>query len=245
MQNIFSGAEAHVVDRIAASSVSTEPFEHCVVDDVLPIDLLEEIHHKWPSEESMMTLPETGRVAGYGERHVLLLEDQFLSSLTESDRKFWRDVAHTIIGANVIAASCKKFKAILQRRIGHLEQDKVILSPEMLVVSDHSNYKIGPHTDTRRRFISLLYYLSTDPKYRSYGTSLYTPKDPKMPVNDEKHYEVDKFTLHTRIDYKPNRAVIFPRTDRSYHGVEPIPVTDCDRRLIIVNVRAPQGATQV
>lgn len=148
------------------------------------------------------------------------------------------------MGANVITASCKKFQAILQRRIEHLEQDKIILSPEMLVVSDHSNYQIGPHTDARKRFISFLYYLSSEPKYRSYGTSLYAPKDPALPVNDEKHHEVDEFALHTRIDYKPNRAIIFPRTDRSYHGVEPIPVTDCDRRLIIFNVRAPQGAKQ-
>lgn len=234
-----------MVDRIVASLVSTDPFEHCVVDDVLPIELLEEIHQRWPSDKAMMTLPETGRVAGYNERHVMLLEDQFLSRMTEPSKKFWRDVAHTIMGAKVINASCKKFKDILQRRIAHLEQSEVVLSPEMLVVSDHSNYQIGPHTDTRKRFISFLYYLSPDPKYRSYGTSLYTPKDPAMSVNDEKHYEVDEFTLHTRIDYKPNWAVIFPRTDRSYHGVEPIPVPDCDRRLLIVNVRAPQGAKQV
>lgn len=190
----------------------------------------------------MMSLPETGRTSSYSERFVMLLDDRFLKKLSAEDAEFWLNVARTVMGPPVITACYHKFQDVLIPRIEHLNQDTVILNPEMLVVSDRSDYKIGPHTDTRARFISLLYYLSPDPKYRSYGTGLYTPKDPAFPVEDRRHYSFEDFNLHSRVDYKSNRVVIFPRTDRSYHGVEPVPVENCDSRLLIVNIRAPEGA---
>ena len=190
----------------------------------------------------MKSLPETGRSSHYPERFIFLLEDQFLSQMDRADQEFWNDVAHAVMGPSIIHACYKKFESTLVKRVEHLSEKTITLDPEMLVVSDRKGYRIGPHTDSKARFISMLLYLSPDPKYRSYGTGLYTPKNPQMPLDDLLHYGFEDFELHTRVDYKPNRVVIFPRTDKSYHGVEPVPVVGCDRRLIIVNIRAPMGA---
>jgi hypothetical protein len=109
------------------------------------------------------------------------------------------------------------------------------------VVSDRTNYAIGLHTDLPSRFVSLLFYLSPDQKYRSYVTSLYVPQKTAALKEKNGHHPTENFGCHSRVDYVDNRAVIFPRTD-IFHGVEPVPVENSNRRLLIVNVRAPKGA---
>ena len=242
MESIFSGANAFLAKQIEVAPAIEDPFECCVVDNALPQDVFDEIHRRWPSDDAMKSLPETGRSSHYPERFVFLFKEQFLSHMDNADQEFWNGVAHAVMGPSVIHACYNKFERTLTKRIEHLDQKMITLNPEMLVVSDRKGYRIGPHTDSKARFISMLLYLSPDPRYRSYGTGLYTPKDPRMLADDSAHYAFEHFDLHTRVDYKPNRVVIFPRTDKSYHGVEPVPVADCDRRLIIVNIRAPDGA---
>lgn len=241
MQSIFSGADSFAGAQIAAAPLLTDPFEHCVVDDVLPDQLFQAIHDNWPGDDVMVSLPDTGRVNTYKERFVMLMNVEFLGKLSEDQKFFWISVMKIVAGSEVVTALVRKFQDILIPRIEHLPED-TNLNPEMLVVSDHSNYSITPHTDTKFRFISMLYYLSPDPKYISYGTSLYVPKDPNVRFSHNGHFPNSYFDHHSRIDYKPNRLVAFPRSDRSFHGVEPVPVANCDRRLIIVNVRAPEGA---
>lgn len=241
MPSIFSGVESHVAGRIDETPASLLPFEHCVVDDVFPPDLFEAIHKRWPSDSVFMPITETGRTGGFSQRQVMLYQSRFFDKLSQADHEFWINVARAAMGGQVTVACYNKFKAVLQPRIKNISGD-ITLDPELLVVSDRSDYKIGPHTDSPARFVSLLYYLSPDPKYRSYGTGLYQPKDSFNFTNYYEHHDFKDFTLHTRVDFKPNRLVIFPRTNRSYHGVEPVPVESCDRRLLIVNIRAPKGA---
>ncbi len=250
MVKAFSDASPYVADRINRSALSAVPFEHCVVDDVLPNEVFEAIHENWPSDEIMVPLPEIGRTTSaksgqskraYMERHVMLLEKRFLEKLPEPRQRFWVDVAHAVMDPPVVHAVYEKFQSALFPRVSHLDSN-ISLDPEMLVVSDRSNYAIGPHTDSKARFVSMLYYLSPGEQYRSYGTGLYEPKNPDMEINELRHYGFDDFTRHSRVDFVPNRLVAFPRSDRSFHGVEPVPVENCDRRLLIVNIRAPAGA---
>jgi hypothetical protein len=241
MQNIFSGAESYIDKRIADTEVSTEPFEHCIVDNVFPEDLFESMHEYWPSNDVMMPISESGRTTGYEERDVMLFREDFLCKLSHRQIEFWTSLRLTICGFAVIKRLVGKFASVVMPRVGHLGPD-VPIESELLVISDRDSYAIGPHTDTNRRLISVLFYLSKDPEYASYGTGLYQPLDPHTKFRHDGHYGFEHFKLHSRVDYKPNRCVAFPRSDRSFHGVEPVPIANCDRRLLIVNIRAPEGA---
>lgn len=241
MPNIFSGADHHVARRISEEPLSQLPFEHCVVDNIFPPALFEAIQDKWPSDSVLKPLPETGRSTGYPERQVMLFTPDFMDKLSSSDQQFWIQVAQIAMGKEVVVSCYNKFKSILQPRIAHIGGN-LFLDAEMQVVSDRKGYEIGPHTDSPQRFISLLYYLSPEPEYESYGTGLYQPKDSFKPTNYRVHHGFEDFELHTRVDFRPNRLVVFPRSDISYHGVEPVHIEACDRRLFIVNVRAPEGA---
>ena len=240
MQSIFSGAKKYISEQIESSKIINTPCEYSVVDNVLPEKLFNQVSLNWPSEV-MIPIPETGRTRKYNERKVMLFQSNFLNNLDEVKRSFWLLMLNTLISPEVINSCYHKFKNTLDKRVLHLGGiDKI--SSEMLVVSDSNNYSIGPHTDSRSRFISLLLYLSKDSKYQNSGTCFYQPRDKKMSVQHLKHHKFNDFSLEKRIKYMPNRLVIFPRTDLSYHGVENIEIDECDRRLIIVNIKAPEGA---
>ncbi len=243
MPNTYSGADTYLAKRISETPRSKYPFDHCVVDNAFPADLFEAIHTNWPSDEVMKPLSEAGRTYGdaYEERKIMLIEPEYMEKLSQSHQIFWQAVEKVVTGSIVCLACCQKFQDIVVPRVEHLK-GSLRLSPELLVVSDRSNYAIGPHTDRRARLASMLFYLSPGDEYRSYGTGLYELKNPKVKTFENEHYGFEHFTCRTRIDYIPNRMVAFPRSDRSFHGVEPVPVENCDRRLLIVNIRAPAGA---
>jgi hypothetical protein len=240
MQSIFSDVKEYISKNIDISDKLDDPFEHCIVDNILPENIMEAIYLNWPLEV-MVPIPETGRTTKYVERKVMLFQPSFLEQLPEDKKFFWIELSKTLISTEIISSCYDKFRFTLDKRIKHLGHLKNINS-EMLLVSDSKDYAIGPHTDSRSRFISLLLYLSKDIKYKDSGTCFYKPINKKTPVQDLRHHKFEDFSRIKKIKYKPNRLVFFPRTDISYHGVEHIKIDNCDRRLIIINIKAPEGA---
>lgn len=235
-------AATHTAGRIDSTPVVSEPFEHCVVDDVFPQDFLEALSKYWPSDDVLESLGETGRTStdAYKERRVMLFEQRFFDKLSAQQLEFWKMAANVAMGKDVVLKCFKKFHHILQPRLSRLKNNAEIF-PYISVVSDREGYSIGPHTDTSNRLMSLLYYLSNDPIYLKSGTSLYTPKDLKIKRHHKAHYPLSHFHRHSAVEYKPNRLLVFPRSDKSFHGVELISIPDCDRRLLIINVQTPMG----
>ena len=67
MRNIFLNAKNEISKNINASKKLDEPFEHCVVDNFLPKNIIDAIDLYWPSEV-MIPIPKTGRTKKYFER---------------------------------------------------------------------------------------------------------------------------------------------------------------------------------
>lgn len=90
-------------------------------------------------------------------------------------------------------------------------------SDETLMLRDAPGYTIPPHTDTPAKAVTALIYVGGTP----HGTSLYTPK--KKGFTDKKglHHARKQFTGVAQMSGKPNSALIFARTDHSFHGTEP------------------------
>ena len=90
-------------------------------------------------------------------------------------------------------------------------------SDEALLLRDRPGYKITPHTDTPAKAVTMLVYLGE----ARHGTTLYVPK--KRGFTDPKglHHPWDKFTASQTLDGTPNSALIFARTDTSFHGTTP------------------------
>jgi hypothetical protein len=99
---------------------------------------------------------------------------------------------------------------------------------ETLLIRDKAGYKIGPHTDSPKRSLSMIVYLDDGE-----GTSLYVPNDPNFKCPQGIHYPFDNFTRVKTVSGK-NTAFIFAKSDISFHGVEP---TATDRHVLLYDVR--------
>jgi hypothetical protein len=228
-----SAVESHVLARLAAAPVRAEPFEHCIVDEVFPAEFFEAIVDHWPQEESWQPLSESGRVSAgsYAARLVVLMNPAGYARLDPDARAFWTQVGDWLLGP--------RFRAAVLQKFGMREE---AAASDALIVSDRTTYAIGPHTDAPHRRVSLLFYLPEDATFRRFGTSLYQPLDPSFRCHGGPHHDFRRFRRVATMDFLPNRLVAFPKSDRCFHGVEPVDLPGIDRRLLIYNVRAPSSA---
>ncbi|HZQ71810.1 MAG TPA: hypothetical protein VFB08_02765 [Burkholderiales bacterium] len=233
-----SAVESHVFARIAEAAVQREPFAHCVIDGIFPREFYESIVDEWPTEEAWLPLGESGRVGKgtYASRMVVLMNDAGYARLDEERRRFWvGEVGGWLLGTGLRRLLLEKFAddlatagfgAPLERTAG-----------DALLVSDRTRYKIGPHTDAQHRVVSLLFYLPEDAAFRRFGTSFYVPRTASFRCRGGPHHPFALFERVKTVEFVPNRLVIFPKTDRCFHGVEDVDLPGIERRLLIYNVR--------
>ena len=224
-----SSVEQAVLERIAAAPVLREPFEHCVIDRVFPEDFYESIIDHWPEEESWQSLSESGRVSegAYEERKVVLMNPPGYARLDPERRAFWERE----VGAWLLRV---RFREAILAKFG---RDPGASAGDALIVSDRTRYAIGPHTDAPHRLVSLLFYLPEDATFSRFGTAFYTPLDPAFRCAGGPHHPFEGFRRVTTVPFVPNRLVMFPKTDRCFHGVERVDLEGIDRRLLIYNAR--------
>jgi hypothetical protein len=240
-----SDVEAFVTRRIVEAPIVRSPFPHCVIDDVFPADFFEAIIDHWPEEESWISLAATGRAYGRGtnERMTVLLEEGALARLDAARREFWqKEVSGWLLGRRFRAALLEKFARELAEAGFGAEVDGT--SGDALIVSDRTNYAIGPHTDSPARVVSLLFYLPEDAAFRRYGTSFYQPLDAALRSRGGPHLPFELFRKAKTVEFLPNRLVTFPKSDRCFHGVEPVDLPGIDRRLLIYDVRRTSPETR-
>jgi hypothetical protein len=232
-----SAVEAHVLGRVEAAPTGREPFPHCIVDEVFPADFYEEIIDHWPHEQEFRSIAESGRtLAGYAERMIVPFTPEGLARLAEARRAFWAgSVADWLMGAQFRGALLGKFARELDESGFGAAPERT--AGDALIVSDRTNYAIGPHTDAPHRVISLLFYLPEDAAFRRFGTSLYTPLEASFRCSGGKHHASASFRLAGTVEFRPNRLLAFPKSDRCFHGVERVDLPGIDRRLLIFDVR--------
>jgi hypothetical protein len=110
----------------------------------------------------------------------------------------------------------KRFQATVMERFEMVGDYK----PYMRWVRDTPDYQIKPHTDIKKKALTLLFYLPTDLSAQDYGTSIYVPKEKGFTSDGTKRFEFDLFDKVFTAPYVPNSVFGFKRSDNSFHGVE-------------------------
>lgn len=233
----FENVLAHLLGRIENTAINETPYPYIVVDNFFPEDYFQEILQHFPTDNQMIPLSETGR-SNYKDRLVTLFNDEHFSRLDDLDRKFWFGFADWLYSDRFIQGVIDKFLPYVACRLEDLNRGEgVKLHGDALIVSDKTNYAIGPHTDAPHRLITFLFYLPKDESHSDLGTSIYRPLDDSMEFSGYAHHTFDLFERIDTVAFKPNRALIFVRNNHSFHGVEPITREGIERHLIINNIR--------
>jgi hypothetical protein len=228
-----SNAELHAAYKVANAPLNLFPYPHFYIDQIFPNDFYAELQAMLPDPTAMLPIADVRPVRGYKERFVFELAGEQLTSLPEQKRFFWEALRKWLIAGRFGQVILNKFGQFLDQRFGKQE---VSLYDEALLVQDITNYKLGPHTDTPRKVITLLFYLPKDESQKHLGTSMYIPKDPSFRCPGGPHHSHDKFERVFTMPFVPNALFAFLKTDVSFHGVEPIADEDCRRWLLLYDI---------
>jgi len=104
-----------------------------------------------------------------------------------------------------------RLRDVLDAKFGIVSKDD-----EILLLRDQPGYKIPPHTDTPGKAVTMLVYLGD----ARHGTTLYTPKQSGFTDQKGLHHKWEQFDEYQTLEGTPNSALIFARTDTSFHGTK-------------------------
>ena len=128
----------------------------------------------------------------------------------------------------------RKFGADITGRFG--AGAKIATEIDARLVRDFTRYAIGPHTDSKAKLVSLLFYLPKDAALSHLGTSIYAPIEPSFRCPGGPHYGFGKFKKVATMPFAPNALFAFFKTDRSFHGVDQILDSEVERNLLLYNI---------
>ncbi|HYD56220.1 MAG TPA: hypothetical protein VEB41_04875 [Burkholderiales bacterium] len=226
-----SRAELDVLYKIGNAPVLNYPFPHFFVRDVFPADYYAEMQRNLPRPEAMKSLEEARGTRGYPERSVM--------TLGEEAPAFWAGLWRWMLGGRVGHLMLQKFAPVVQARLQGIPDAEI--TDEAILVHDRTQYALGPHSDSPRKLITMLFYLPADERLARYGTSIYVPKDPDFRCPGGPHYSFEIFDRMATMPFVPNALFAFAKTDNSFHGVERFDVPNAGRWLLLVDLYVRQG----
>lgn len=228
-----SGADLQPCYKVANAALNVYPYPHLFVQDIFSADYYAQIQANLPEPSDMLPIGEVRPVEGYAERFVLNFKGPQFQSLPPQKQEFWRELHRWLVGGRFCHIVMGKFGQFMTERFG---KGPVSLRDEALLVQDITNYKLGPHTDTLRKVITLLFYLPKDTSQAHLGTSIYLPKDPAFRCPGGPHHPHENFERLQTMPFLPNALFAFFKTDNSFHGVEPVADPDTRRWLLLYDL---------
>ena len=169
-----------------------------------------------------MPLSETGTVTpgSYAERFCLDLLNPDGVGKQPPQPEFWRDMAQWMGNGDLTNLLLAKFRSAANERFA--KGATLEFQLDMRLFRDFTHYAIGPHTDTPRKLMSLLFYLPRDDSMRELGTSIYVPLEPGFTCDGTSHYAFEDFRKLYTAPFRPNTLFGFFKNAQAFHGVEPV-----------------------
>jgi hypothetical protein len=217
----------HVSDRLRRSRVLQDPYPHYFLEDVFPKEYYESMLRHLPDSSIYQNLyaVTTLKLDHFRHRDQRDLNEGWTEMLPDDIRSFWIGFDKWFRGPEFAQAVLRTFAEPLRERFGDDESWPEV-SVEAQFIRHRAGYFLGPHSDLYTKLVVVLFYLAPDDSLAHLGTSLYRPKDPGFSCHDSKHYSFDDFEKVKTAPYKPNSLLAFMRSDRSFHGLEPLSEQD-------------------
>lgn len=208
----------HVFERFAGLQLELDPYPHFVIDELFPEDYYRLMLMARPSDAELVCLDDTGRAHGYPERFVMQLPEGLQQLQDPHKRRFWQTHLNWFLSEGLMVELLKR----LREQIVALGVTKLNVRAEAMFMRDLQGYKIGPHTDSPARLLSMMVYLPEDDQHQHLGTSVFKPLAAGQTCAGHSHHGFDAFQEVRRAPYRPNSAFGFLKTENSFHGVYPL-----------------------
>jgi hypothetical protein len=236
-----SRAELTLTYKVANAQISGFPFPHFFIQDVFPPDYYAQLLAMLPDSEAMLPIGVARNVPNTPDRFVLELKEEHLAALPADKRAFWEELRGWMVGGAFRQMLLHKFGLYIAQRFEGRKD--VAYSDEAMLVQDTTRYSLGPHSDATRKVITLLFYLPKDTSQSHLGTSIYLPNDRNFRCPGGPHYKHKDFERLWTLPFLPNSLLVFFKTDRSFHGVEPVADPDTRRWLLLYDIFARKAVS--
>jgi hypothetical protein len=230
--------EEHVKYRIANAEIRRYPYPHFFIENIFPDEYYAQILANWPGADRFRSIAETGRVGtAYKERHIVSLVKVDQEEDEWKGKEFWQAFAGWFVGRSFLQFLVTHFQPVIAKV--RTLPPKTGVEADGLLVQDHSNYAIGPHTDAPHRLVSTLFYCPPDDSQKHLGTSVYVPNTDKIPREiSGVHYDREHFVKIQTAPFIPNSMFGFVISPNSFHGVDLITDENVRRNVILHFVKA-------
>jgi hypothetical protein len=229
-------ARAHLFYRVANAPVLSYPFPHFYLESVFPDDYYRQMLESLPPQSAYVPLADTGTVrpGTYRERFSLDPAEYARTEPQTPATQLWGELVQWMEGGEFANLLLRKFEAAMVSRFGHSNEFRY--DQETRLFRDFTNFSIGPHTDSPRKLISLLFYLPRDDSMRHLGTSIFEPLEPGFTCEGTRHHDFANFRRVYTAPFRPNTLFAFGKTDNAFHGVVPIADAQIERNMLLYNI---------
>jgi hypothetical protein len=226
----------HFVERLQTAEIMPDPYPHYCLDHIFPEDFYQSLLQHLPGSAAYQNLFEitTLKLDHFRFRDQRDIADGWTASLPDELRYFWDEFNSWFLSLELAQAVLESFAEPMRMRFGERSAWPAV-SVETQLIRHHAGFFLGPHTDLSTKLVVLLIYLAPDANHLRLGTSVYRPKDFGFTCPSSTHYPFEDFVRVKTAPYRPNSLLAFERSDRSFHGVEPLAEEDvaaCNRDLI-------------
>lgn len=217
---------------LRSSTVETHPSPHFYGNHAFDPDLFAVIRDHLPKSEFYGGMQgRTGNIRAQQARLALPLHHDALSALPEPQQAFWMGMAQYYRSSEFLQLALSSYIPFIKElRPDLLTQEKFEIRFELL--RDSTAYGIGPHSDSPKKIMTLLFYLSAGETSNALGTSFYIPKQEGFRCGTGQHHQYEDFNSFKTYPYAPNAVLSFLRTDTSFHGVEVIEEENVQRDVL-------------
>lgn len=217
----------HVVGRLRTSEVVADPYPHYYLENVFPDDYYQSLLSHLPESTVYQNLYAVTdlKLDHFRHRDQRDFNEGWTGMLPDELKSFWIDFHEWFLGPQLAQAVLATFPKPSRDQFDANETWPEV-SVESQLIRHRAGYFLGPHSDLYTKLVVLLLYLAPDEKAEHLGTSLYRPKDPAFACPNGAHYSFADFIKVKTVPYKPNSLLAFLRSDRSFHGVEPLSEQD-------------------
>jgi hypothetical protein len=230
VEDLAAYIEGHLVEVIGRTAVSTEPFEHMVLEGVWPAHHYSTLLAALPGDAFYRELKHSDAILpdGRSARLQFPLLPENIRRLPEGPREFWMAVMRAVTAPRVIESWKSRFAAALERVTGR-PVSRIRLRPYATLFRDLGGYKISVHPDSPRKAITTQFYLPIDASQAHLGTVFHTRRS-------DGTYDVAK-----TMRFDPNSGYAFAVSPTSYHSVNPMRPNDRPRNSLMVIISYDRG----
>lgn len=218
----------HVAEKLASATVEADPYPHFFVDDIFPADFYRDLLDHLPDPSRYQKLSEVSDLDQdyFEHRDQASLTSEWVEKLPDPKlQRFWTETMSWLLGPALRTTAVELLNPFMDQRYpagGPLPE----MTTEAELIRHRAHYCLEPHTDLQSKVVVLLLYLPAFGGIEQLGTSVYRPRDTNFICEGGELYPFEKFELVKTAPFAPNSAFGFLKSNRSFHGVEPISEED-------------------